>query len=202
MGQSRFTDFLVFEVDLDYQVVHLKSLDKPVPTKKDKKSGPSNNSTGDNPDSGAKMSIETAGEELSGRSMSLQSAVAESSTSHTTSDRKPVLTDEVIWDDSFKVSLSPYFSEGSIAQLEKMYLEGSEPKAEASNDVDVHPGDQKSGIEQEASSQQSAQENQDRNRNFRGERGRKPRGRGETHRGKRGDTRMVFSEVGIFSKCL
>ena len=190
--KSRFTDFLVSEVDLDYQVVHLKSLDKPAVAKKDKKSGPCNTSIEDNPDNEASTSIGTTGEELP---KSLQTSVTESSSGH----GQPVLANEVVWDHSFAVALSPHFSGESIAQLEKMFLEGPEPKVDvASNSTDDPLNAQKSTAG-ETPSQQPVQEKQDRNRSSRGERGRKPRGRGETHRA---ETRKVFSEVGIFSRCL
>ncbi|KAG6378689.1 hypothetical protein JVT61DRAFT_12960 [Boletus reticuloceps] len=38
-----------------------------------------------------------------------------------------VADDEVIWDETFESSLSPFLSEASIVELKKMYLEGPEP---------------------------------------------------------------------------
>ncbi|KAL4081653.1 pseudouridine synthase [Scleroderma yunnanense] len=192
--KQRFTDFLVFEVDLDHQVVHLKSLDKPAPTKKDKKSGLGNTPAEENHDNEAPlapMATETIGEENSGHPESLQTAVAESSTSHIKSNGEPVVKDDVVWDHTFAVSLSPYFSEEAITQLEKMYLEGPMLQRGGSDSAGV---DTTTGVEQETSSQQPTSENQGQNRSSRGERGRKHRGRGDPHRDKRGDTRKVFSE--------
>ncbi|KAF5390713.1 hypothetical protein D9757_002685 [Collybiopsis confluens] len=96
--KQRFTDFLVNEVDLDGNVLHLKSLAMPESTKKD---DTRSSTIADEP------VIEDQKEEL----------VAPKSSD----------IEEGPWPESFNLKLTPYLSETAIAQLKEMFLQGPEP---------------------------------------------------------------------------
>jgi len=124
---SRFTDFLVNEVDLDGQVVHIKSLAMAEPagvaasaivderivaddTVHGVESGSPFNSAGirDN----AVDSLPAAGEDL------LEANIVEA---------EP-------WPEHFSALLKPFLSEDAIDQVKKMYLEGPLPPTEGLNE--------------------------------------------------------------------
>ncbi|KAI6105807.1 tRNA pseudouridine synthase D [Pisolithus sp. B1] len=153
--KQRFTDFLVFEVDQDHQVVHLKTLDKPPPSKKDQKH------------------LKMTGEDMKTAEPS-QIIHASSSVSCMS-----ISSDQEAWGDAVVSSLSPYFSDESIAQLRKTFLEG--PESGRVSDNKESPQFDNGGVsaEQAPSSEQPTQGKQDRNRHTRSEKGKKRGGRGD-----------------------
>lgn len=196
----RFTDFLVNEVDLDHQVVHIKSLGLPE-SKKDKTAS----------SVVAEESIDTSTREVTDVQGSTTSEQAGSSNIRQSDDTvvpnvggeehesEVAVDDEVSWDDTFESSLSPFLSESSIVELKKMYLDGPEPPRVSDNgwvskvhkiseDVGISEQDQATGV-------QSSNTRRGKNRDARGGRGRQ-RGRGGRSQGnEREDHRKVLSEV-------
>lgn len=126
--QLRFTDFLVFEVDQDSNVIHLKNLGKPESSKGEKAAPKEPSPVPDTPD--VVMSApdavpcvgegETTGEGSSGDAMKTEETSQEKS-------GLKVSTKEEPWPDHFNNSLAPYLDENSITQLKQIYLEGPEP---------------------------------------------------------------------------
>ncbi|KAI6035142.1 tRNA pseudouridine synthase D [Pisolithus orientalis] len=167
--KQRFTDFLVFEVDQDHQVVHLKTLDKPASSKKDP-----NLPSQDTP---AEVSMEaevlplTALEKDGSEDVK---AAGPSQITHAGSSVSQVsmLSNQEAWGDAVVSSLSPYFSDESIAQLRKMFLESPEPPRV--NDNNDFPQPDNGG-----SSEQPSQGKQGRDRHTRPQGSKKQRGRGD-----------------------
>ena len=119
----RFTDFLVYEVDLDGKVIHLKSLEKPESAKKDV--GEATTSTISPPrvpDNDIKMdepeqeSVTKEKEEVSSTFESDHKA-----------ESLKVSANDGSWHEHFNIALSPFLSEEAILQVKNMYLEGREP---------------------------------------------------------------------------
>jgi tRNA pseudouridine13 synthase len=134
----RFTDFLVHEVDLDSQVVHIKSLAMPESGKKDK-------------------TLETADQLLpsvsepiaavdEGRSNEEQSGATSTNVGDTVMDNSLSATERNIqnhsgtgevkeeepashepWPERFNTVLKPFLSDDIINRIKKMFLEGPEP---------------------------------------------------------------------------
>ncbi|KAF8138435.1 tRNA pseudouridine synthase D [Boletus edulis] len=115
--KQRFTDFLVNEVDLDHQVVHIKSLGLPE-SKKDK-------TARDTADVSTQGAQDCDTNEQAGPSKICQSN--NSVAPNVGEEHESVADDQVTWDETFESSLQPFLSEASIAELKKMYLEGPEP---------------------------------------------------------------------------
>jgi tRNA pseudouridine13 synthase len=121
---QRFTDFLVYEVDQDSNVVHIKSLGMPAsPEKKAKNTGESASEVNADAPSGereqgteAELGTETSPAETSPDA--LDKAPGESSKQ--ASSTEP-------WPDSFTTRLSPFLSTEKIEEIKKMFLEGPEP---------------------------------------------------------------------------
>ncbi|KAG7096834.1 hypothetical protein E1B28_004243 [Marasmius oreades] len=126
--KQRFTDFLVFEVDLDGNVIHLKSLAKPDSSKKhnngeeEEQGEPSGPSSG-RQDLGEPMQgVETAENDENPITPGSKLAEEVKVESSTTLDD---LTNP--WPDSFNTKLAPFLSGSGIAQLKEIYLQGPEP---------------------------------------------------------------------------
>lgn len=173
--KQRFTDFLVFEVDQDHQVVHLRTLDKPPSSKKDQKRL--------SQDAPAEVPLETEAlpsmmaEKDSGENVKLTES---SQITHggSSASRVPLPSDHEAWGDAVVSSLSPYFSDESIAQLRKTFLEGPEPGRVSDNKDSPQLDNGGVSAEQTPSSEQPTEGKQDRNRHTRAERGKKRGGRG------------------------
>jgi tRNA pseudouridine13 synthase len=195
---NRFTDFLVFEIDLDGNAIHLKSLAKPDPPKKnpiEEKNAPqadADSMTGIEPD------IIEDDVEVANR--------AESSSKPETEQPAVEVKSDEPWPDSFNTKLAPFLSPESISQLKEIFLQGPEPPLVSDSGW---AGRVKSSAEDAAASpltESAAQEpdvdkesvQQSRGRG-RGDRGKRGGGRG----GRRGrgnereDNRKVLSEVGV-----
>ena len=194
MTARRFTDFLVNEVDLDHQVVHIKSLALPE-SKKEK-------------DKTSVLAGEVA--DTSTGEITQDNAQAESSKIHQPDStvapnageqQQQAADEEVTWDDTFESSLSPFLSESSIVELKIMYLEGPEPPRASDNGwmSRVHTkSDDVETSEQWVLSKNgpsSSDKMRGKGGNTRGRRGRQ-KGRGGCSQGSgREDSRQVSSEV-------
>ncbi|KAJ7638956.1 pseudouridine synthase [Roridomyces roridus] len=96
--KQRFTDFLVYEIDQDSNVVHLKSVEKPEPPKGEATSAP--------------VPAEEASEEP-------DKTVEKGKSKAPTADEP--------WPEHFNTRLTEFLSEDAILKLKEMYLEGPEP---------------------------------------------------------------------------
>ncbi|KIK68015.1 hypothetical protein GYMLUDRAFT_804143 [Collybiopsis luxurians FD-317 M1] len=178
--KQRFTDFLVNEVDLDGNVLHLKSLAMPESAKKN----PAPFSATDE----QVMQLDqnsSATREFDGSEENITTEDAEKSTDP--------------WPESFNATLAPYLSETAIVQLKEMFLQGSEPprvpdSGWGGRSVKASPEDPSTSFPESASLPGPETET-----NERGKRGR-GRGRDRGGRGGRGaasrreDNRKVVSE--------
>ncbi|KAH9853549.1 tRNA pseudouridine synthase D [Lenzites betulinus] len=132
--KQRFTDFLVFEVDLDSQVIHLKSLGMPESSKK-----PAGEKTVDA--AGDTVDASSAEQPLAGEdNPKVAGGVEETATPavNTAPETVPpaaevgqateeVPKDNEPWPERFTESLKPFLSEDVIAHVKTLFLEGPEP---------------------------------------------------------------------------
>ncbi|KAF9268087.1 tRNA pseudouridine synthase D [Marasmius fiardii PR-910] len=131
--KQRFTDFLVYEVDLDSNVIHLKSLEEPDSSKK-KNNREEEEQEELSPSSGGQdvgepmEEIETAGNDKHTDTKDKKDVAPagedtklEVETSTTPDDPKNP------WPDSFNTKLAPFLSKTGITQLKEMFLQGPEP---------------------------------------------------------------------------
>ncbi|KAH7887645.1 tRNA pseudouridine synthase D [Phlebopus sp. FC_14] len=200
--KQRFTDFLVNEVDLDHQVVHIKSLDKPASSPKKEKTSeitPEQTST-DGPLPAASGGPSTQAD--AGPSESSKVTLPEAPSALSGND-EATLNDEVVWDDQFVKLLSPFLSETSVAQLKEMYLEGPEPlrvsdsgwggrvAKGSDNNEPAERGKQGTSQTLESDTRSSSARNRGKDRNTRRGRGGRQSGRSQVERE---DNRKVLSE--------
>ncbi|EGO02191.1 hypothetical protein SERLA73DRAFT_48912 [Serpula lacrymans var. lacrymans S7.3] len=106
--KQRFTDFLVYEVDLDYKVVHIKSLE--MAESSQKKNEPAVQEAAGTGSTKDEEQITVEGVEASKSDEPEQS-----------------------WGERHGGLLAPYMSEDAIIQLKQMYLEGPEPPRTSDN---------------------------------------------------------------------
>ncbi|KAJ3789478.1 pseudouridine synthase [Lentinula aff. detonsa] len=106
--KQRFTDFLVNEVDLDGNVIHLKSLGMPEPSKKYPTEIPPSS-------------------DLANEVQSNEVVPADEVTTTTLDTADSVKKSNEPWPESFNAELASYLSETAIAQLKEMFLQGPEP---------------------------------------------------------------------------
>lgn len=189
--KQRFTDFLVYEVDLDGKTLRIKSLDKPEsPNKSDPPGEPS--ATTDPSSKGEEARLEES-------ETKENSIVSSSSGQNNRKDDGDKGSNEP-WPEHFTTELSTFLSEGAILQIKQMYLEGPEPPRVSDSGWGGRANKSSEGIEvgnaEEASDAVMAS-NQDgkndkgkNNRGGRGRRGGRAGGRG----GGREDHRKVLSE--------
>ncbi|KAL5487840.1 PUS7 [Sanghuangporus weigelae] len=205
--KQRFTDFLVNEVNLNGEVIHIQSLE--VPSSETKKQ-----TAVDEGSSGRTVHQDTApmgqpGDEAVEAPMA-QAEEKKGSGAPVTEEQcvkgkvvpKPEDVKSEPWPESYNSSLSPYLSESLISQLKQMYLEGSEPplvsdsgwagrqqkSLESGNDG---ASNDKEGNEEAVAEVKASSKNQ------RGKRGRDRGGRGRGGGGRNGDrtdTRKVISD--------
>jgi tRNA pseudouridine13 synthase len=210
----RFTDFLVYEVDLDGNIIHIKSLSPPESSPKDVStfvSTPSEGVTAGEtflPSQGtdfvadADESVGTGAEDNS----AVQKRQYEGNSKDHQSGGEP-------WPDHFESALTPFLSPDAIAEVKKMFLEGPEPprvtdsgwggrQTKASEDVanpsssDVHLNDEASRGEFETSEKHQRDK---RDRGGRSGRGGRGGGRGGRPSGGKEDHRKVLSDVRLSS---
>ena len=124
----RFTDFLVYEVDLDGRVIHLKSLEKPESAKKDvlETMTPAVSSS-TVPDEDIKMDGTENEPGNSAQESIPQEEASTTSVPNPTAESPKILSGDGSWHEHFNFALSPFLSEEAILQVKNMYLEGREP---------------------------------------------------------------------------
>jgi tRNA pseudouridine13 synthase len=190
----RFTDFLVYEVDQDSNIIHIKSLGMPAPPEKKPKNvaEPTSGVNADAPpgEPSAKEGTETA-LETEASAKALDKIPGEES--------KPVSSTEP-WTDSFSTRLAPFLSTEKIEEIKNMFLEGPEPPfvSDAGWSGRQAAKAKESGV---SGSMDASESVETRNENE-GKRGSSKRGRDRGSRGGRGggksvreDHRKVTSEV-------
>lgn len=114
----RFTDFLVNEVDLDGNVIHIQSLDMPSSEGKKKANAEDTVAIEENTDS----------REVPTENIDDNNATFDQPAIHleaVTPSAKP--TSQEPWPERFNEALKPYLTEEQIALLKHIYLEGPEP---------------------------------------------------------------------------
>ncbi|KAH8118315.1 tRNA pseudouridine synthase D [Phellopilus nigrolimitatus] len=200
--KQRFTDFLVHEVNLDGEVIHVTSLEMPQSevTKQAEVIPEEANTTLEavNPD----LTLVPKTEEPS-----VSSTVGTSETEEKTEEKVEDARkedDSETWPERFDTALSQYLSEPRIAQLKQMYLEGPEPPfvsdsgwgSRQAKPESAEAGPSQANVPEEKIEAESLSKN---DRGKRGKRGRDRggRGRGGARRGDRNkpvDPRKVISD--------
>ncbi|KAF7301777.1 TRUD domain-containing protein [Mycena indigotica] len=164
--KQRFTDFLVYEIDLDGNVVHLTDVQKP-PTPKGE-------------------------EEAAGTSADAQPAAALTEAAVEEATKEPEPTEpEGPWPDRFNTRLSEFLSAEAIEKLKGMFLEGPVPPLVSDSGWGSRPG-ASSSSETTTTTEPVVVETRGRGRG-RGGRGGRGGGRGGRANG-REDHRKVVSE--------
>jgi tRNA pseudouridine13 synthase len=190
----RFTDFLVYEVDQDSNVVHIKSLGMPPPSEKKAKNvgEPASEVNADAP-SGEPTVKEGIEAELGTETSPEALDKAPGESSKQASSPEP-------WPDSFTTRLSPFLSTEKIEEVKKMFLEGSEPPFVS--DAGWSGRQAAKAKEGGGSGSIDVEENVEMRKENGGKRGSSKRGRDRGGRGGRGggksvreDRRKVTSEV-------
>src|SRR6267154_299002 len=192
----RFTDFLVYEVDQDSNVVHIKSLGMPAPSEKKAKNvgEPASEVNADAP-SGEPTVKEGTEAELGTETSPEALDKAPGESSKQVSSIKP-------WPDSFTTRLSPFLSTEKIEEVKKMFLEGPEPPFVS--DTGWSGRQAAKAKESDGFGSIDVEENVETRRENGGKRGSSKRGRDRGGRGGRGggrsvreDRRKVTSEVRV-----
>ncbi|OCB90878.1 tRNA pseudouridine synthase D [Sanghuangporus baumii] len=190
--KQRFTDFLVNEVNLNGEVIHIQSLEKPSSESK-KQTALDEGSSGEivHQDTaplgqhGEAVEVPTAQTEERGASISEERVEGKVET-------KPEDVHSEPWPESYNNSLGPYLSESLISQLKQMYLEGPEPPfvsdsgwaGRQQNSLD--PGNDDASNDKEGN-EEAVAEVKAPSKNQRGKRGRDRGGRGRGGGGRKGD---------------
>ncbi|KZT41182.1 tRNA pseudouridine synthase D [Sistotremastrum suecicum HHB10207 ss-3] len=189
--KQRFTDFLVFEVDQEDNVVHLKSLGLPESSDKPK-------------DTTAKPASEAAPEPTSeATEVDSDPHSAEQPKTNEAVDQAEA-TDEEPWPARFSTRLEPLLSERALLELKEMFLQGPNPpqikseqpsgwngsgQSASVGDLDQTPGD---GVNVPEESSSKSDRNAKRGR---GGRGRGGRGGGRERKSKAAeDNRKVITD--------
>ena len=220
----RFTDFLVFEVDQDYKVLHLTSIEKPdglsKPVQKKKDHNVSaqsttgiNRTTAEASESGENTITPTLNPiPIAVSTDSVPPVSAKSGVSSASSAK------EGTWTDHITETLTPLLSSSAIVQLREMFLQGPEPPLvpdsgwggrrpsvllENDTVADNTEGGAPTPIEIPSTSSHAREREGRGGRGGRGAKGDRGRGRGRggrsdndsTRPGKREDLRKVVSDV-------
>jgi tRNA pseudouridine13 synthase len=143
MFQHRFTDFLVNEVDLDNQVVHIKCLGMPESKKTIEASGfldvpMTSGSSEVDVENRYSRKIEGEAGESSTDQTGNQSEALDTKASTSTDEASPLYIEGTSpsqgpslphdpWPDHFTATLANFLSEDAISRVKTMYLEGPEP---------------------------------------------------------------------------
>lgn len=126
----RFTDFLVFEVDQDSRVIHLKSLGNPETPKKEKEEDIPAPTTPTAVDNVAKL---VEGETEPAATPNTNELAAEDANSPKIQDVTPATpglkasTKEEPWPEHFNATLLAFLDQDKVSELKKIFLEGPEP---------------------------------------------------------------------------
>ncbi|KZV76135.1 tRNA pseudouridine synthase D [Peniophora sp. CONT] len=218
--KQRFTDFLVYEVDQDSNVTHIKSLAMPTSEKKAQPADESTTSveadhaaattTVESATAAESIEVKTEPDSAAPETLEATDLPAASSEAPKESEATAIKTevkeeDTEPWPESFTTRLSTFLSEDKIAAVKKMFLEGHEPPFVSDAGWGSRPAKAEDGADEakpEAPTEpeEPAAEDKRGGRGGRGGRGR-GRGRGRGGRGggadrpgKREDTRKVVSD--------
>jgi tRNA pseudouridine13 synthase len=193
----RFTDFLVYEVDLDYNVIHIKSLDIPA----------SSPNKGEDTTSATPVVKATAMEgiedhdDIDPEPAGDPSDTTPSSTVETypekgkSKERKAELTKP--WPDRFTTALTPFLSAEAIEHVKTMFLEGPEPPRVSDSGWRGRPArPPETDVPAGSSVPEPTQAEEDTGRRGKDRNGRGGKGGGRGGRaGRREDNRKVLSNV-------
>ncbi|KAI0322480.1 pseudouridine synthase [Amylostereum chailletii] len=200
--KQRFTDFLVFEVDQDSTVIHIKSIDMPEssPKKDGKVDSAAQAPAGPENTVGSEGPLNPTGESPSAIPAPVTQTETEPSTVEPSLGSKeptppsielPAPTPAEPWPEAFTTRLSIYFSPEKVAQLKQMFLEGPEPPfvsdAGWGGRQTKAAGDAGETTEPKAEEPTEITDNTGREEKGRGKRGR-DRGRGRGRGGRGGAT--------------
>ncbi|RXW24609.1 hypothetical protein EST38_g1263 [Candolleomyces aberdarensis] len=178
--KQRFTDFLVFEVDQDSNVIHIKTLEKPQ-SSKNAPEEPNAEGSGDaKPDAEDTVAPASTPREDTVPSSSIDAAASvEPPTSEETASEP--------WPENFNTTLAPFLSPSTIEDLKKMLLEGPEPPLVSDSGWAGRAAKAAEGSEENTTA--PAAEEPPSNNDSRSRGGRGGRGRGRDNRGGRGGGR-------------
>lgn len=200
----RFTDFLVFEVDLDGNVIHLKSLAKPQSSIK--KPSDQAETSAEAVQDAPSVHAENGDASASGSTVpsGSQSGAQPGASSTDIQPSEERVEDDSPWPDRFTTKLSEFLSPELVEKIKTMYLEGPEPPFVSDNgwggrqtklsnaeagDADAVPESE----QPEAPPEKAGSGSRGRDRGGRGRRGGRG-GRGGRH-ATREDHRKVVSDV-------
>ena len=184
---------MVFEVDQDSNVVHIKSLEKPQSSKKAPEESPSADAAAEGKSTESEADVTAA-------------VVDEPSEPVQTEVKEPDAAPEEPWPATFNEKLSSFLTPTAIEDLKKIYLEGPEPplvsdngwagRAAKKTEEETADGSISTPTVEEPKPEEpkprGARERGGRGRDKRGGRGGRGGGRGGNSRE---DTRKVVSEV-------
>jgi tRNA pseudouridine13 synthase len=190
----RFTDFLVYEVDQDSSVVHIKSLGMPEPSAKKAK---------DLGEPVSKVKVDVTSEEPSVIQESTEAGLAAEESADAIDkkdgDSSNQTSSTVPWPDLFSARLAPFLSTEKIEEVKNMFLEGPEPPFVS--DAGWSGRSTAKANEIGDSGSMDIEENTEMKSDDKGKKGSSRRGRDRGGRGGRGgkpvreDHRKVISEV-------
>ena len=192
----RFTDFLVYEVDQDSSVVHIKSLGMPKPlAKKAKDLG--------EPVSEVNVDVTSEGPSVIQESTEAELAAEASAGAVDNKDGSGQISSTMPWPDLFSTRLAPFLSAEKIEEIKQMFLEGPEPPFVS--DAGWSGRSAAKANENGGSGSMDIEENTETKSDDKGKKGSSKRGRDRGGRGGRGgrpareDHRKVISEVCMLS---
>lgn len=196
-----FTDFLVFEVDQDSKVIHLKNLGKPEISKKEKAQETVAVAT-PTPEAETEKGSENTTEPLSSIVVEISTPTSTIEGSSVAAPALKISTKEEPWPEHFDATLAPFLDAEKVAQLKKIFLEGPEPPRVSDGGwggrVPSATGDESVPPEAEIAEVPEEKDTRGNSRGRGGKRGGRG-GRGGGHGGGRGggreDTRKVISAV-------
>ena len=183
-SHPRFTDFLVFEIDQNDRVVHLKSLEPPEPSPAPDTSNDAapRETPGPTPQSEITPSSSSGPTPVAGVSEDASAPVVETQEGY-------------IWSEDFTAALGEFLSPPVIDKLKQMYEEGPEPPFVSDSGWGGRQAKQgESEVVDEPPVEVASGRGRGRGRGGRGGRG---RDRG-ARPGTRGDDRKVITEVRTF----
>ena len=135
---NRFTDFLVYEIDLDGNTLHLKTLENPVSLKKENESQADSSGTSkaegdvmDGIEDSASIKTEKILEVEDTPNLHATTMTQEGKSQVEEPTPQPSRTEP--WPEHFTTTLASFLSEEVIGQVKHMFLEGPEPPRVSDN---------------------------------------------------------------------
>ncbi|KAF8238780.1 tRNA pseudouridine synthase D [Tricholoma matsutake] len=131
--KQRFTDFLVYEIDLDGNTLHLKSLEKPVSSKNEiepKADSSTSKAAGDlmeGIEDSTSMETTEISEVQDNSNMYTSGAQGSTAEEGTSQEPAPQPSHSEPWPEHFTTALAFFLSNEAIEQVMQLYLEGPDP---------------------------------------------------------------------------